>query len=417
MNFFKKFLSRHSFLVAPLIVFCLNILSTQNYIKSLFSKDVLQVHRKYEGQSILLLAIFEQDNLRKDVVNLLKVAKKLGLYTLVVNTRKLNKNETDINKELLDTYIEQHNFGRDFGSYKKGFNYIFKQKYHLSAKRILMMNDSVFFESSRLNQFIKELVNSKDEVLGATRNYEISVHLGSFCISLAKTITTNQNFIRFWRNFARSDVRPVVIEKGEMGLSKLLMRITKKNLKVIYDNNKIIQFFNKNPNSVEHFAKFVRTSNRVDWDSLSFHQIYFLYLKENNLFPNDLYDLKKDYPEQYLNFLKKFFSNNVLFERLSQIPLEFQKGFEEFLVATLLEQSKLGSQIHQNNLCFMYIGLPLVKLDLVYRGMMTDLDVLKFNQLMSLEEYYSLYELLSERNFGDRIYFGWRRIAFQRGLI
>jgi hypothetical protein len=91
--------------------------------------------------------------------------------------------------------------------------------------------------------------------------------------------------------------------------------------------------------------------------------------------------------------------------------------FLKFVAAKFIEQTRYGSQIHQNNACFVYMGLPIVKLDSIYRGMMNDADVYKFKPLMDVAEYELLESLLFQKPFGDNIYFGWKKLAFQMGLI
>ena len=43
----------------------------------------------YEGQNILLLALYQRGQLRPDLLNLLTAAKESGLYVIGVNTQKV----------------------------------------------------------------------------------------------------------------------------------------------------------------------------------------------------------------------------------------------------------------------------------------------------------------------------------------
>lgn len=209
--------------LVPYIYVYLYALSYKNYLISLFKPDVISVfnsHQKY--QSILLIALFEKTYLRKDIIRLLEISKRAGLYVVAVNTRKLSTVFLEEHQHLFDVYISQYNYGRDFASYQKGFKYIFKNKLQQNAERIVMLNDSLYYDADRTPQFLDDMINTPVEVLGATENYEINYHLGSFAISFAKKITNNAKFIKYWKNYKRSDIRPLVIKRGEMGLLKAL---------------------------------------------------------------------------------------------------------------------------------------------------------------------------------------------------
>jgi hypothetical protein len=133
----------------------------------------------------------------------------------------------------------------------------------------MMLNDSVFYEPSRLEVFLKELVTTKKEVLGATQNFEINYHIGSFCISLAKSITNNKRFISYWKNFSRTDVRRAVIYRGEMELSKLLSSIVSNQsmMQVILNQHRVSQFFREGQTDkkINQWNKLLRKSKYVDW--------------------------------------------------------------------------------------------------------------------------------------------------------
>jgi hypothetical protein len=407
--------------------------SFQNYIKSLFVRDKVVVNTAYKDEPILLLALYEKSILRPDIVNLLKVAKKIGLYTIAVNTQKLTDTELFEKKKLIDTYLGIFNFGRDFGSYKKGFNYIFSKGLHKHAPRIVMLNDSVFYEPSRLESFLKELVNTKKEVLGATHNYEINYHIGSFCISFAKSITNHKRFISYWRNFRRTDLRRVVIQRGEMGLSKVLSRIVsnQSSMQVIYNQNMLSQFLREGQvdKKLSQWNKLIRKSKYVGWKCEPLNNLMHEFIQTHNIiFHNkDQFKNENNAEDRFILTQKKYIfgSEFIFIDSMSQAKKILMKYgsqdlyeiFTDFLVARFVEQSRYGSQIHQNNACFVYAGLPLIKLDGIYRGMFNDIDVNNFKPLMDKRTFEALETLLFAKPFGEHSHSGWKRIAFINGLI
>ena len=404
------------------------VVSCQNYIKSLFVRDKVVVNTAYKEESILLLALYEKSFLRPDIVNLLKVAKKLGLYTIAVNTQKLSDTELIEKKKLIDTYVGIFNFGRDFGSYKKGFNYIFNKGFHKHAPRIVMLNDSVFYERSRLESFLKELIHTKKDVLGATQNFEVNYHIGSFCVSLAKSVTNHKRFVSYWRSFRRTDSRRVVIHRGEMGLSRVLSSIVSNptSMDVIYNQQLVSQFLRdgRSEEKLNQWNSFLRTSSYVDWECNNFNSLLNEFVETHNVI---FQQKSKEYKDEYIMRRETHIFNKAFtyIESLSDAKTLLMKYgdkdlyevFLKFVAAKFIEQTRYGSQIHQNNACFVYMGLPIIKLDSIYRGMMNDVDVYKFKPLMDVAEYELLESLFFQKPFGDNIYFGWKKIAFQMGLI
>ena len=199
------------------------------------------------------------------------MAKNYGAYTICVNTLKLQTPEKY--KQAIDCYIERYNFGRDFGSFKAGFSHLYKRQWHDKCPRLLMLNDSLFYSKKHLARFISDLFETDVEVLGATENHEVEHHLGSFCLSLDGRIVRHYKFRAYWKRYSSSDVRPVVIKRGEMGLSKTLRRCVSSldQYSAFFDLSWFSEQVAKNPELLETIsdfyraADFHRASDFVDW--------------------------------------------------------------------------------------------------------------------------------------------------------
>ncbi len=92
-------------------------------------------------------------------------------------------------------------------------------------------------------------------------------------------------------------------------------------------------------------------------------------------------------------------------------------GFRETVASRMLENFRQHSQIHQNAAILLNMGLPIIKLDGVYRGMFNMSDVTRLMGLLNDEEAKELEEQLISRPFGGEVLIGWKRAAFMRGLI
>jgi hypothetical protein len=423
--------------LVPYIYVYLYALSYKNYLISLFKPDVISVfnsHQKY--QSILLIALFEKTYLRKDIIRLLEISKRAGLYVVAVNTRKLSTVFLEEHQHLFDVYISQYNYGRDFASYQKGFKYIFKNKLQQNAERIVMLNDSLYYDADRTPQFLDDMINTPVEVLGATENYEINYHLGSFAISFAKKITNNAKFIKYWKNYKRSDIRPLVIKRGEMGLSKILAKIVSNEfeMKALYNAQRVRSYLNHSLVNLLEYSKYYRNSDLCDWRRVSNVGLLEEFLLITRLSPNreEISGIKSE--KQQNSTLVKIQRNNtniqisdihvtniddvgIYLDRVSGKSTEIVQEFYEHVISQSVTYSRFGSQIHQNNACYLLMGLPIIKLDGMYRGMFSEKDISNFKELLNLEFFEELIEILYKKPYGEDFLHGWKRVAFKRGLI
>lgn len=416
----------------PYIYAYLYALSYKNYLISLFKPDVVNCYSLHQkGQSILLIALFEKSYLRKDIIRLLEASKQAGLYVVAVNTRKLSKAFLEEHQHLFDVYISQYNYGRDFASYQKGFKYIFKNKLQQHSERIVMLNDSLYYDADRTPQFLDDMINAKVEVLGATENHEINYHLGSFAISFAKNITNNAKFIRYWKNYKRTDIRPLVIKRGEMGLSKILAKIVSNEfeMKALYDASTVRNFLQSANQNLMAYSEIYRDSDLVGWPRLSYIGLLEDFLSGSRLVSNR--EKKGGVEKSAANLVKIERSNfnvhdihvtnieniEIYLNRVAGKSGDILQKFHTYAISKSVANSRFGSQIHQNNACFMLMGLPIIKLDGIYRGMFSEIDITNFQKLLRPEYFNELTEILYKKPFGGDVLLGWKQVAFFRGLI
>lgn len=377
-------------------------------IKVFAQKPILHFEHPYESQPILLLALYEKGLLRPDIMNLLQVAKDLGMYVVAVNTMKILAPEQL--KAVVDCYIERPNFGRDFGSYKTGFLHVYKKEWNKKCPRLLMLNDSVYFSKQRLKTFLKEMIVNDQEVIGATENFERQHHLGSFCISIDKKVLNNVLLKNFWKQYRCTDIRPRVIRSGEIRLSKILRSsLTYGGLTAFYDKKLIVKYFLESPNLIHEVTSLCRNSvfSQRTWKNyspLDVAKMIFLKLGAN----------KKSESLQDLH--------------LSYLPLKhgLQKDDKQYLQSEFVteatkevffEAMDTGSQIHNNAILFHKLGLPLIKCDLLFRGVCTTIDILTLSDQLTESEAKNFQGLMFSKTYGGKCLFGFNKILFRYGFI
>jgi len=359
-------------------------LAALTFLRSLFSSPRVLLEAEYAGEKIILLALYEKGELRPDVVRLLSRAKEAGFYVLAVNSGKLIR--ADDYFHLIDCYIERFNHGRDFGSYKTGFLHIFSRQWEAQCPRLLMLNDSVFFVDEHVPKFLDVMGSSEFNVLGATENHEIDHHLGSFCVSMSKDILMHPSFKRYWERFSPSDLRPRNIKLGEVGLSKTLRKLSGSDKEV-----------------VAHFdAEFARKKMRESTGLIEFaylSQSSSPYWPQPQVTLPDLFQRIKagqsHHPKQSL--LKKLWDSSPLGShsvrqtnnselsidsistlqgKLEEIGISLTESeLAEFAASMFMSAYVRRSQVHAMAPLMLRLGCPLIKLDLVYRGVMDHFDL------------------------------------------
>lgn len=393
-------------------------------IKTMGQKPVVHFEQAYDGRRIMLLALYEKGVLRPDVMRLLQAARAEGLYILAVNTLKLR--DPMALEGLVDCYIERPNFGRDFGSYKTGFLHVFRKGWHKTCPRLLMINDSVYFSQERLPKFLNDMMTSDIEVLGSTENYEIEYHLGSFCIAMGQSVLQRPLFQAYWKGYRLTDVRPRVIKRGEMKLSKTLKRCvsTLSGFRALYSSAWYLEVLNTDTEMVNFSIQNGRISNLTHWEQFSPKKIVG-FLKSRFITPvNDMQaavelnvdvDLEKVNETIFIHDVKSL--EELVKANLQNVDDLDSKIVSDIALSELTRVFMQGSQIHQNASIMVRLGLPIVKLDGLYRGMFNVYDVQRITHLLEPQEAVELQQILMERPFGGDTLIGWKRAAFMVGLI
>jgi len=402
----------------------LSALSEYSRIKSWGKTPTIHFETPYNTQKILLVALFQKGEIRSDVAELMAVARRKGIYVVAVNSLQLK--DPAALEDCCDCYVERYNFGRDFGSFKMGFCHLIKQGHLRRCPRLLMVNDSVFYSKQRIPTFLDEMFTDDVEVLGATENFEINHHLGSFCIAIGSHVLRSKKFQKYWKSYRLTDVRPIVIERGEMGLSKILKRCvsSQDQFKALYDSTRFREFVRQlDVSQLEHVIDMTRECDLTPAKRFSLveqleelAEEHSVSLTEKNTVQFEASSIN-DVVQNRFMVAKYSDLTEVLNTRLIGDKTFDQAFLREHVIARLVDNFRQHSQIHQNACILLYMGLPIIKLDIVFRGMLNMMDVDKILDLLEPKEAAELQRMIYNRPFGGDVFFGWKRGAFMRGLI
>jgi len=417
----------------PLAFLIVSVRSLMAQLQALGKKPVVHFEQGYQGQKILLLALYEKGCLRPDIENLLTVAKQLGMYVFAINTLKVL--EPDNLKDKIDCYIERPNYGRDFGSYRTGFLHIYENGWEKQCERLLMLNDSLFYSTRNLAAFLQKMTDTDIEVVGATENYEIEHHLGSFCISIHRNVLQKTTFKKYWKSYVNTNVRPKVIKHGEFKLSATLRRCVTSpyQLTALFNIAWLANYLQENKDIIQRISdfypvsKFYHTSDFVDWKRPSLksaakrliNKCLYIDPSLTNTETNTEAGIEVNTKVKSVYFLDgaegltKAFETSVKHSNL----VSLQERVLQEIKNDLMECFMVGSQIHHNGILLHYLGMPLIKLDILYRGVFSVEDVEKIANQLSAREANDFRRLIFTKPFGLDTLVGWKRAAFYRGLI
>lgn len=334
-------------------------------IKFMMNKNKRATSENIElaDKHVLLIALFQTGAMRLDIQNLIEKAIKSDFVVLVSNNSRL-ENSPDV-----DFYEERPNYGRDFGAYKSLTKTLLKQMGLAQSKSITFLNDSVFYIPERITNLFSQVQKvGPREAFGITDNNHDTYHLASYFLTVGNQAIADQRFWRFWNSYRLTNSRPKIIKKGEMQLSKVLSVIVGK----------------RNVRSIYNYESLVRQSQQ---------------LGEQHLLLKD-----KEYLIEKLSYLNE----NLNTGTAPDLQLKHNH------VLRLLSG---GAPAHGSIKAFLESGMPIIKLDIHYRGIAGYLDIAEIEQHIEDPEFRKSFRLeVLSRGIGYRDLTGLQKLFYSYGL-
>ena len=182
----------------------------------------------WSGDTFGLFVYYEKTGqVSNSVIRLLTAMQSAGVDVVVLANSSLSPPQRATLLHLSACVVERQNVGQDIGAYKDGVAFLTRKLDARagSVKRVIFMNDSLFFLENGLLEFIAALCDN-DDVIFACENYAHYYHLQSFAFSVAGSVFKNADFQSFWTNYAPLSDRYHAIMNGELGISNMLLKIS-----------------------------------------------------------------------------------------------------------------------------------------------------------------------------------------------
>ncbi|PQZ48188.1 hypothetical protein CQ052_17290 [Ochrobactrum sp. MYb15] len=266
----------------------------------------------HTGGIYAIFLIWQPVNLRWYIENALNALNANGVNVILVANHNLSPEQLSLLKSKCHLILERDNTGLDIGGYRDATLYL-NNILKIIPKRVIYMNDSVYYFASGLDSIFKRLSSSESDICGTFENFEHCYHIQSFCFSVSGDLFNNSSFLQFWENYLPVNSRLWAIKQGEIALSTMMVPLANK-VDVIYQPDNLMAPLSK-----------------IQKDQLP---------QLNALLP-----LKIRFDECSLNSIPPI-----------DIPLAFSR------------KVALRSQVHTGAFLYRkYLGCPIMKRDLLYR--------------------------------------------------
>lgn len=334
----------------------------------------------------------------------LETLRQLNVNLVLVSNGPIPAEDVAFLEELAHTIIIRRNLGRDFGGYRTGVLHVLDT---VRPDRLLVVNDSVFFAEKGLEEFFSALCNGGDYV-GAAENHEFGYHVGSYALGFGPRAFRHPEFRAFWQNYQLSELRPKVIKTGEIALNRVVIGRIGVKPEVVFSPRRL----------------------GIALDKLALTELLDTAMRMPGSFPEReaLKSLRKTAETWYEG-------NRPGKDEAGAIPpveaaaslagassadvlALVSKSYRQQLERSLMDFVFRGSQIHWGALPFVrHLGCPLIKADLVLRGIYGVGELSGFADLMSEAEYEEFFAMCTRRGVPEQHWGLLQRMMLAVGYI
>jgi hypothetical protein len=201
------------------------MVSTRSVARSTVSK--IRVERAPRGDSsgdrVAVIAQFSQQHLISRSLNTMITELLGGGYRVVVSSSCESPSELIFDESIRDrvTVLRKPNVGYDFGSWACGLAWDGDIS---RAGHVLLLNDSLLGPFTGLDNVLKGFHESKVDVYGLTDTRQFGYHLQSYFLGFKNGVLGDQALRRFWMGIRHETSKQRIIQRNEIGLSRLLRR-------------------------------------------------------------------------------------------------------------------------------------------------------------------------------------------------
>lgn len=194
-----------------------NMFIRPRYVKAplppLQARNRVAVFASYSGDGML----------PPQVIPYLKGLKSLTSAIVVVCDNDLAASEIEKLSGLANHVITGRHGEYDFGSYKRGVEWLRQARHLENADDLILCNDSCYGPVGSFEPMFAEMEARNVDFWGATDSHEFKYHLQSFFVVLSRAAFNSAAFVQFIDGVEKQDSVQDVIMKYELGLTQALL--------------------------------------------------------------------------------------------------------------------------------------------------------------------------------------------------
>ena len=181
-------------IILPLLLFVL-LIAWQSVLYLCMPVDIKKDFSPFQAQkNTAVFAAYTQDGIVSDyVISYLKALKEIAPNIIYITDNPLKRTEI---KKLSPyvTHLEASRHGEyDWGSYKRGFNWLKENNYLLQTNKLILANDSALLIAESLKPVLNAMPKGTD-LYGITANQDGTYHLQSYFLILGKDLFNHPLF-------------------------------------------------------------------------------------------------------------------------------------------------------------------------------------------------------------------------------
>ena len=194
-------MKNHKKTLIGMIIFILALTGLSIFLYLQRPISIKQNFSSYKAhQNTAVFAAYSADGTVSDyVITYLKALKEIAPNIIYITDNQIKRSE--INK--LKPYITRLEAARhseyDWGSYKRGVNWLKENNYLKDTKKLVLANDSSLLVASSLKPVLSSMPNDID-LYGITANQDGTYHLQSYFLILSNRLLNDPQFIAYLNN-------------------------------------------------------------------------------------------------------------------------------------------------------------------------------------------------------------------------
>jgi hypothetical protein len=191
------------------------------YSERLRIRRITDGRAKQKSDRYVLFVLYAKQDIPPFIETILQAIGRSHLNLVISTNARITEEQRDILLSRCNLLIERADLGRDFGGYRDGIRIL--QRRCDNIERLILLNDSLFYFENGLDTLVVGL-DGEHDVIGMTEVFEHHYHIGSYAISVSRAVLQNARFKLFWKKYRPIPTRRWSIHKGEVGLSRMLMK-------------------------------------------------------------------------------------------------------------------------------------------------------------------------------------------------